>query len=83
MLTQELTPFKLVDEVVEGHKSVVLFESSLQGEPAQGLNVVVCGPDGQVADLTVFFRPLHALQLIAEVIGGHMQRRFGPHEGMP
>jgi hypothetical protein len=34
-----------------------------------------------VGELAVFFRPLAALQLIAEVIGSHMQRRFGPLEG--
>jgi len=28
--------------------------------------------------MTVFFRPLAAMQLVAEVIGGHMAQRFGP-----
>ena len=32
VLTQELTPFKLVGEIVEGSKSVVLFETSLRGQ---------------------------------------------------
>jgi hypothetical protein len=31
-----------------------------------------------VGELTVFFRPLAAMQLVAEVIGGHMAQRFGP-----
>ena len=83
VLTQELTLFKLVEEIVEGSKSVVLFETSLRGERADGLNVVECRPDGLVGDLTVFFRPRAALQNIAQVIGGHMERRFGPREGMP
>jgi hypothetical protein len=83
VLTQELTPFKLVQEIVEENKSVVLFETSLRGERADGLNVVECGSDGLVEDLTVFFRPLAALRQIAQVIGGHMERRFGPRKGMP
>ena len=78
VLTQELAPFELVEEIVEGEKSVVLFESSLRGERAHGLNVVVYRPDGQVGELTVFFRPLAALGLVSEVIGSRMQRRFGP-----
>lgn len=78
VLTQELTPFQLTAEIVEGDKSVVLFETSIRGERAQGLNVVAYQPDGLVGDLTVFFRPLTALQLISEVIGGHMAQRFGP-----
>jgi hypothetical protein len=83
VLTHELAPFELVEEVLEGDKSVVLFDTSLRGERAHGLNVVAYGPDGLVAELTVFFRPLAALQLIGEVIGSHMERRFGPREGLP
>jgi hypothetical protein len=80
VLTQELTPFKLIDEVVEMDKGVVLFETSVHGQSAHGLNVVAFQPDGLVSELTVFFRPLAALQLISEVIGGHMARRFGARE---
>jgi hypothetical protein len=82
VLTQELTPFELVDEIVEGDKSVVLFETSLRGERASGLNVVARGTDGLVMDLIVFFRPLAALQLISEAIGAHMAERFGAPEGL-
>jgi hypothetical protein len=83
VLTQELTPFELVDELVEGQKSVVLFETSLRAERASGLNVVRIGSDGLVAELTVFFRPLAALQLVSQVIGTHMAERFGPRpEGL-
>jgi hypothetical protein len=84
VLTHELTPFELTEEIVEGDKSVVLFETSLRGQRAHGLNVVVYQADGLVGELTVFFRPLAAMQLVAGVIGGHMAQRFGtpPPEGM-
>jgi hypothetical protein len=78
VLTQELAPFQLTGEIVDGNHSVVLFDTSLRSQRAQGLNVVSCQPDGLVSELTVFFRPLAALQLIAEVIGAHMAQRFGP-----
>ncbi len=81
VLTQEMAPFRLTKEVAEGDTSVVLFETSLRGESAHGLNVVRYQADGLVAELTVFFRPLAVLQLIAEVIGGHMAQRFGLPEG--
>lgn len=83
VLTQELTPFELTEEIVEGGKSVVLFETSLRGQRAHGLNVVRCQLDGLVTELTVFFRPLAAMRLVADVIGGHMAQRFGtpPPEG--
>jgi hypothetical protein len=64
--------------IVEGNNSVVLFDTSLRGQRAHGLNVVGYLPDGLVGELTVFFRPLAAMQLVAEVMGGHMAQRFGP-----
>ena len=78
LLTQERAPFQLTRESVEHNTSVVLFETSLRGRPAHGLNVVQFQSDGLVAEPTVFFRPLAAMQLVADVIGGHMARRFGP-----
>jgi len=80
VLTKELTPFELTGEIVEGPNSVVLFTTCLRGQRAQGLNVVTCQPDGLVSELTVFFRPLAALELVATVIGAHMEQRFGPRQ---
>jgi ketosteroid isomerase-like protein len=51
VLTQELTPFRLVREIVEGDQSVVLFETTLRRQRADGLNVVTVGGDGLVSDL--------------------------------
>jgi hypothetical protein len=81
VLTQELARFELTEKIVEGNKSVILFETALRGRRAHGLNVAGYLPDGLAGELTVFFRPLAAMQLVAEVIGGHMARRFGPPPG--
>ena len=61
VLIQELAPFELTEEIVEGNKSVLLFETSLHGRRAHGLNVVGYQPGGLVGELTVFFRPLAAM----------------------
>jgi hypothetical protein len=45
VLTQELAPFQLTREIVEHNTSVVLFETSLRGRKAHGLNVVELQPD--------------------------------------
>jgi len=63
---------------VEGNKSVILFDTSLRGRRAHGLNVAGYLHDGLAGELTVVVRPLAAMQLVAEVIGGHMAQRFGP-----
>ena len=77
-LGEELAGVTIDREIVEGDQAVVLFETRLDGVAAQGLNHLELTADGRVRALTVFFRPLASLQRIAEVIGRHMERRFGP-----
>lgn len=81
VLQQELDPIEVDREIVEGDQAVVTFETGIGGMRAQGLNHLELGEDGRVRELTVFFRPLASLQRIAEVVGRHMQERFGPPPG--
>lgn len=81
VLQEELDHLLMTDEIVEDDKAVVLFDASLRGRAAQGLNVLHLDATGLVRDLTVFFRPLASLELVAEVIGGRMAERFGVLEG--
>jgi len=76
VLSEELGFVNVTGEIVEGDRAVILFETELRGTPAQGLNVVESST-GQIQDLTVFFRPLPALQMVSEVIGARMAERFG------
>ena len=80
VLARELSPPRLTDEIVEGDRAVGLFETAVRERPAQGLNVVALDGSGRVGELTVFFRPLEALALIADVVGAHMRERFGEPE---
>ena len=82
VLKEELGSMSVTAEIVEGHRAVILFETELRGTPAQGLNVIETAGD-RICDLTVFFRPLPALQLVAEVIGARMAERFGAVEENP
>ncbi len=79
-LTEELRDLRLTDEIIEGDKAVVLFETAIRGQTAQGLNVIVHDDSGRVRELTVFFRPLKALELLRDVIGSRMAERFGDVE---
>ncbi len=78
VLQEELGQNKITDEIIEGDRAVVLFETSIGDTGAQGLNVIRLDKEGAIAELTVFFRPLAALSVIAEVIGARMAQRFGP-----
>ena len=78
VLAEELGEMAVTEEILEEDKAVVLFETSIQGQRAQGLNVLHFDEAGTIRDLTVFFRPLASLSLIAEVIGARMAERFGP-----
>lgn len=57
---------------------MILLETSIGQQTARGLNVVRLNEAGFIRELTVFFRPLAALTLLAEVVGGRMAERFGP-----
>ena len=78
VLAEELAEMTITDEIVEGDRAVVLFETGIRDRAAQGLNVVSLDEAGSVRELTVFFRPLASLALIAEVVGARMAERFGP-----
>ena len=78
VLAVELAQPQVTDEIVEGPSAVVMFDTEIRGQAAQGLNVVRHDDAGLVADLTVFFRPLPALATIAEVVGARMAEQFGP-----
>ena len=76
VLTQELAPFELVEEIVEADKSVVVFETSFGAVRAHGVSVVEYRPDGLVGELKVFLGPLTVLGLLMDVIGERMEQRF-------
>ena len=78
VLAEELGEIELTDEIIEGDKAVLLFDTSVGEMRAQGLNVLLRDESGTVRDLTVFFRPLASLGRIAEVVGARMAERFGP-----
>ena len=78
VLQEELGEMRVTDEIVEDDTAVILFETSIHHRTAQGLNVVRLDASGVARELTVFFRPLAALSLIAEVVGARMAERFGP-----
>lgn len=78
VLAEELGDMTVTDEIVENGTCVVLFETSIRERTAQGLNVVRLDDRGLVCELTVFFRPLAALMLIADAVGARMAERFGP-----
>lgn len=65
-----------VTEIIEGvDAEVLLFRATVKGHPApvDGLLVSRTGADGLIVDLTVFLRPLAALQALADEMG----RRLG------
>ncbi len=78
VLSEELGPLQPSREIIEGNHAVVLFETSIDDTPAQGLNVIDFNPAGLIGEVTVFFRPLASLQIIAERVGARMAAQFGP-----
>jgi hypothetical protein len=78
VLREELGEIQVTDEIIEDDRAVVLFETSIQGLAAQGLNVIRLDESGRIRELTVFFRPLATLARISDVVGARMEAEFGP-----
>ena len=61
--------------LADGSRRVAVFDvrvAGYQGE-AEGLNLITLDDDGELVEVTVFLRPLDALQALSDEIG----RRFG------
>ncbi len=78
VLSEELGPLRPSGGIIEQPRAVVLFDTTIGGRSAQGLNVIALDGAGLIGDLTAFFRPLDRLLAIAEAVGGRMQAQFGP-----
>jgi hypothetical protein len=70
-----LHDIKVGETITGADASVLMYTAQVAGYPgrADGLLVVRSGQDGRVSDLTVFLRPLAALQALADEMG----RRLG------
>lgn len=68
------------DVMADGDRRVALFDVAVTGydQTAEGLNFVRLHPDGSLAEITVFFRPLDALQALSDEMG----RRLGGPQPM-
>ena len=78
VLAEELGPLHPSAEIIEAPRAVVLFETTIGDQAAQGLNVIDLDDAGRIRELTVFFRPLASLAAIAEAVGKRMEAQFGP-----
>lgn len=78
VLADELGDLTISDEILEADRAAITFETSIGDTRTQGLNVARFNEAGAINELTVFFRPLAALDQIARIVGAHMETQFGP-----
>ena len=79
LLLDYFEEFHVTETVASEGTTVVVFDVALPdySGPAEGVNLVRIDHDGRIRDLTVFLRPLPALQRVAEHIGSRMAAQFG------
>ena len=77
-LIDELSAPRITDEIVEGSKGVVIFDTRIRDVPAQGLTVVDLDGNGRTRELTLFIRTLHSLEIVAEVVGERLAEELSP-----
>jgi len=77
VLRETLEDMRVEDEIVSGERAVVTFQTTVGGVRAHGLNLLRLDADGRVYELIVFFRPLKALQRVADLVTPRMAARYG------
>lgn len=56
---------------------VVHFSASVRGTPLEGVDLLRVGPDGRIAEITIYIRPLTGLLALMSAIGGDVARSNG------
>ena len=65
------------DEVVQDRTAALFYEARLGDLPFQEAQLLRCGEDGLIAEITLFLRPLPALTALARRLGPELARRDG------
>jgi hypothetical protein len=67
-VVQVFEDFRYVAEVKEGAREVLLFEARVGDRELQGVDLVMLGDDGLVAELVVMVRPMSGMLALAEAM---------------
>ena len=68
--------FKYVGSCTEGQRTVLEFETRLDGVHVNGVDIITWTPDGQqIAAFKVMVRPLKAMEAVQQAMGRRLQRR--------
>jgi hypothetical protein len=70
--------FHYTDELVSEHNGFLVARARVDGVDIEIVDHIFYNPDGKIAELTVFFRPLPAAAVALRVIGAGLGRRKSP-----
>lgn len=69
---QSLEEFRYVDDVGEGDTIFLRFQAKVGDRELEGIDVLKLNDEGRVYDLTVFMRPLSAINAFNERMAAHL-----------
>jgi hypothetical protein len=77
VLFEEIKGLEFTDEFADGDRHVFFWRARIGGRPIEGMDRVLHGPDGKIAEITVMSRPLPATAAFASAAGPSLARDRG------
>lgn len=72
VLLETFEDFHYVDEITDGDRTVLVFNTRVGDRVVEGIDMLRHGPDGLVGEFTVMVRPLSAAIRLAETVGARL-----------
>jgi len=66
--------FHYVKELLSGNHAMLEFETKVAGKYVNGIDLITCNDNGQIAEFKVMIRPLQAVNLINEQMKAMLER---------
>ena len=58
--------FRYTKEIVDGHRAVLEFETTVDGKAVNGVDIITCDDDGKIVEFKVMLRPQKAVEKARE-----------------
>ena len=56
--------FQYLKEILQGNHAMLEFETTVEGEYANGVDIITCDDDGMITEFKVMMRPLQAINAV-------------------
>jgi len=73
-VSRVFTDFHYVNEIVDGNRSALVFETKVGDVAVNGCDFITTNEDGLISEFTVMVRPLKAAHALADAMGAQFEQ---------